>query len=242
MFLYRITNTANGKIYLGITKRSVRKRMADHFSSARNGGATPLYVAMREHGLDAFTVEQISEAGSWNELVAMEIAAIAEHQSNDPSIGYNATAGGDGTLGWVPSPETRLKLSEASTKQMARPGAREHLSECSTRQMADPAQRELISAANRGRVHTAETRAKVSAAGRGRIRSPETRAKLSTALTGKVRPPEVRAKLSAAMTGRHHTDASREAMSQARRGVPKSEDHKASMRAAWVRRKEREAA
>ena len=242
MRLYRITNEANGKVYIGITKRTLAKRMSDHKSSARTGNAAPLYVAMRQHGLDAFTIEQISEAGSWSELLSLEIEAIAKHQSNDPSIGYNATAGGDGTLGWVPSPETRRKISEASTRQMAQPGAREHLSICATRQMSDPAVREAIGAANRGRVHTDETRAKVSAAGRGRIRSAEHRANISAALTGKSRPPEVRAKVSASKTGKPMSAEAREAMSRAGRGKPKSDEHKASMRAAWVRRRESVAA
>lgn len=238
MIVYRITNTVNGKTYIGITVKKLRRRFTDHCARAKNG-TTRLARAIRKYGATAFIVETIATAGSHEELKAMEVQLIALHRSNVEDHGYNITKGGDGALGWVPSAETRAKIRAASIAAMTDRTRRDHLSRLATIQMSAPEARLLLSIANKGRKHTEETRRKVSLAGLGRIKSEAERKKIAAALRGKVRPPEVRAKISAAKLGRKMSANARAAMSAASKGKPKSAAHREAMRAAWVARRQK---
>jgi len=56
--LYQITNTVNGKSYIGITKLDVTQRFAIHASSARTP-KYPIQYAIAKYGEDNFTVKKI---------------------------------------------------------------------------------------------------------------------------------------------------------------------------------------
>lgn len=98
-----------------------------------------------------------------------------------------------------------------------------------------PETRAKISRANSGCVITAETRAKISAANKGRKLSPETIARQIAARTGSTRSAETRARISLASQNR--TPEYRAKASASRLGKPLSGAHRASLCAAWVRRK-----
>ena len=56
--VYAVRNTVNAKVYVGSTVRTLAQRMADHRRVAIDDHR-PLYVAMRELGVDKFFVELI---------------------------------------------------------------------------------------------------------------------------------------------------------------------------------------
>jgi hypothetical protein len=132
-----------------------------------------------------------------NELEKYHIAAQGTLVPN----GYNLTMGGEGSVGWSPSEETRTKIS-------------------------------------------------VSHMGMARKQSQEERAKRSANMTGKPRhhSDEWRKKRSLLMTGRKLSDSHRAAISEGNKGKklseahraklrkPKSEDSKAKMKIAALRR------
>lgn len=116
MIVYRLTCIPTGKIYIGITRRTLERRVAQHFADA-NRQKWPdsrwLFTAMGKFQRTFWTIEVLARAGGWQELLDLERVFIARYRSNDPSVGYNRTAGGQGTLGMKQSPKTeeqRMKV------------------------------------------------------------------------------------------------------------------------------------
>lgn len=102
--IYKITNTINGKVYIGKTTKNIEKRWTEHKSDAikyarsSNENKRPLYDAMIKYGIQNFIIEVIEECPD-NELSVAEQKWIKEYHSyvGDPMCnGYNATTGGDG--------------------------------------------------------------------------------------------------------------------------------------------------
>lgn len=119
--IYLITNKINGKIYIGRTTTSLKKRWSEHLACGKywekyypNKTRTYLYNAMLKHSIDNFTIKEIDKANNFEEMVKMETDYILKYKSSDPSIGYNLSLGeyGDGVEHIVES--TRKKMSIAS--------------------------------------------------------------------------------------------------------------------------------
>jgi hypothetical protein len=129
----------------------------------------------------------------------------------------NLTEGGEGTTGFIHSPETRKRMSLHRLGNRNAAGNQNHLghrhsSEAIAKMSAakigrklSPATKAKMSAALQGNQrslgykHSPEAKAKIAAASRSR--SPETIAKISATLRQRVMSPETRAKISAAMQG-----------------------------------------
>tara|TARA_R110000744_G_scaffold5418_4_gene19089 strand:- start:3056 stop:3592 length:537 start_codon:yes stop_codon:yes gene_type:complete len=91
MFIYKLTNTVNQKIYIGKTINSVELRFKRHIYNANSGIQTRLYSSIQHYGSDAFVFETIDEALNESELNQKEI-----HWINHLTPEYNMTKGGDG--------------------------------------------------------------------------------------------------------------------------------------------------
>ena len=91
--VYKITNTANGKAYTGIT-RDLRKRWTAHIHEAKVGNEHPLYHDIREYGVDTFSVDIIDTAETAKELGEKERFYISYYETLHP-YGYNLTTGGE---------------------------------------------------------------------------------------------------------------------------------------------------
>lgn len=72
--IYKITNTKNGKVYIGQTTHTLRDRWRLH--CARNSTCSLLKRAILEYGKDAFIMEQVDTAESREELNQKEMAWI----------------------------------------------------------------------------------------------------------------------------------------------------------------------
>lgn len=95
MFIYKITNTYNEKIYIGKTQRGVHERWMRHVNDAKTGRLDTYFArAIRKYGAEAFMVEAIDEAISPEELSEKEKYWIDFYHSD--KAGYNMTSGGDG--------------------------------------------------------------------------------------------------------------------------------------------------
>jgi len=92
MFIYKITNNINGKIYIGQTILSIFRRFKKHKRDANNGSTTVFHNALRKYGNNNFTVEEIGGANSKSELNYMEIFYIHKYNSLHPN-GYNLALG-----------------------------------------------------------------------------------------------------------------------------------------------------
>lgn len=84
MFVYKITNTVDNKVYIGGTKMSLPRRLANHKSDARGGNQKMLSVHMREVGLKNFTISMISQHDNItkDELRKLEQAEIDKMIAN----------------------------------------------------------------------------------------------------------------------------------------------------------------
>lgn len=95
MFIYKITNKINNKVYIGKTKNSIKSRFSKHLKNAKNKVNRHLYDSMNHYGYDNFEISLIEECQSLDELEEREKYWIKEFDSISPN-GYNMTIGGDG--------------------------------------------------------------------------------------------------------------------------------------------------
>lgn len=90
-FIYKITNTLNGKMYIGQTnnyKRRFREHKNFHYSSDEE---KILYLAIKKYGLENFSFELIEKVSNYNEREKFWIKELNTVAPN----GYNITEGGD---------------------------------------------------------------------------------------------------------------------------------------------------
>ena len=92
-FIYKITNSVNGKSYIGKTNFTIEKRFKQHISDSKRDRCKdrPLYRAMNKYGVDNFNIEILEETKDPAEREIFYIEYYETYKS-----GYNATKGGDG--------------------------------------------------------------------------------------------------------------------------------------------------
>lgn len=90
--IYLITNTRDGKHYVGITEQPLRARWKQHLMSAHREGGYLLHEAMRADGIEAFCFQYIAAARNRHDLNLAEMQLVEQYNSCD--AGYNQTRGG----------------------------------------------------------------------------------------------------------------------------------------------------
>ena len=98
-YIYKVTNTNNGKVYIGQTKYSISWRWHTHLYATYTPKAVDhnslLHRAIRKHGIDSFVVDELEECTS-DKLNDREIAWIEKYDSTNKAKGYNISRGGGG--------------------------------------------------------------------------------------------------------------------------------------------------
>jgi len=102
MIIYKTTNLINGKIYIGQDTNNNEKYL---------GSGKLLKMAIKKYGKSSFIKEIIDSTNNKEELNLKEIFWIKHLKSNDRSIGYNITEGGEGIVGYKHSEEAKNKMS-----------------------------------------------------------------------------------------------------------------------------------
>lgn len=140
--IYLLTNKVNSKVYIGVTN-NYTKRMREHRGTYNN---YLISKAIKKHGWNNFNSQILleTEDAEFAYKVA-ESSFIQQYQSNNPEKGYNLTEGGQGTLGFSPTPETRQRMREKKLSKKLTP---EHI--------------QKISESALGRTFTKETKNKIS--------------------------------------------------------------------------------
>ncbi len=111
MYIYKITNTINNKIYIGQTVKSILHRQKRHiYAFSSKSKRTALNSAIVKYGKNNFIVEEVDTAQNIDELNIKEKYYIKFYKSLSPN-GYNLTTGGNNKL---LSDETKLKISLAN--------------------------------------------------------------------------------------------------------------------------------
>ena len=90
MWIYKITNIQNNKVYIGQTIRPIKDRFHRHINDAMNNILDTHFArAIRKYGKENFIIEEIDSANTQNELNEKEQYWIRYYNSiND---GYNET-------------------------------------------------------------------------------------------------------------------------------------------------------
>nr|DAT54007.1 MAG TPA: intron associated endonuclease [Caudoviricetes sp.] len=155
-YIYKITCKKNNKVYIGQTIQPLEQRLYHHFDDAINKGYDYAFAnAIRKHGTENFTIEEIERYECKNKKELKTILDVAEKkyikQYNSYLEGYNSTLGGDGTLGYKLSKEHKDKIRKAI----------------------------------KGRKHTKESIEKMSKIHSGKVLSEETKQKISNTVKSK---------------------------------------------------------
>lgn len=96
MYIYKITNKINNKVYIGQTTKTIEERWKRHCSDALSGRLkTKFALAIRKYGVKSFRVEKIDTAKTKDELNKKEVYWISFY--NSVYEGYNSTDGGENT-------------------------------------------------------------------------------------------------------------------------------------------------
>ena len=192
--IYMITNTENGKAYIGQTIHDAEKKRLSYHLNGR--GSKLIKRAVEKYGKDVFVFEILHDGVIPELLDSYEIEAIAKHNTFAPN-GYNLTFGGwGGSAGGENHPmfgrkhtlETRRKMSEKSKGRKLPKSHYEKLSKLFTGRKHTPEARRKISEGLTGKKLSAEHRKKLSEAHKGIYPSEETRRKMSESRKGKQLP------------------------------------------------------
>ena len=90
MWIYKITNIQNNKVYIGQTIRPIEQRFRRHLNDALNNILDTHFArAIRKYGKENFIIEQIDEAQTQDELNQKEQYWIRYYNSVEE--GYNET-------------------------------------------------------------------------------------------------------------------------------------------------------
>lgn len=222
--IYKVTNTINGKIYVGQTKSSIEDRWKGHVKDALNESRRAKFQkAIKKYGHENFTIELI-ETCDPERANEREVFWISHF--NAFVDGYNSTTGGD-HFGF--SEESKKKLSEsrrgkslsAETKQKLSIALRGEKNPNFGKKKSEETLRKM-SHAKMGHDVTEETRQKIGNANRGKVRTEQTRAAMSHSKMNHEVSQETRQKIREKHLGKLVSEETRKKISQSKRGKKQS--------------------
>ena len=223
--LYSLTSPS-GHQYIGIAK-DANKRWAVHKSAAKTTNSqSALYQAIRKYGFDSFE-KKILVIGEFDYVKELEPKAIIAFNTKKPN-GYNLTDGGDGTVGYKMSDETKALIAEKTRTRMQNPESilllrNANLGKQQSAETNKKKGRPGVPSGMLGKTHSEETRQRISqslvgnAHTKGHTLSDEHKRKVSEAMKGRQFSEETRKKMSLASKGRIISEETRRKISIARR-------------------------
>ena len=110
MHVYKIINSVNNRIYVGITSQTLKVRFDWHIRDCKKGVRKKLYSAMRKIGIENFSIVHIEEYFDESLSADKEEFYIELYDSYDN--GYNASRKSSGIH--QHTFETKIKMSAAA--------------------------------------------------------------------------------------------------------------------------------
>lgn len=148
MIIYKITNVINGKIYVGQTVESLKKRWNRHtWICTIKRNAMAITNSIMKYGKENFIIEEIDKAENIEELNEKEIYYINLYNSISPN-GYNLDTGGKNRR---LSEETKNKISKSNKGRKISEETRKKLSESHKGIKLSKETREKMSMVNKGK-------------------------------------------------------------------------------------------
>ena len=176
--IYCVRNIKNDKLYIGQTVHNLAYRKQRHLNDTRRGCTQAFHMAIRKYGESSFSWRVLEDEVPNEELNDLEILYIDLFGTYLQDY-YNVTMGGESSLGFFPSEETRKKMSMSALNKPP---------------MTDETKR-LIAIASTGRVFTEEAKRKSSATKMGHEVNDEARVKISAGHRGKKMSEKTRDKM-----------------------------------------------
>lgn len=201
--IYKITNTVNGKVYVG-SAVNIKRRWRDHKIklSALKHENSQLQRSWVRHGEGAFDFSVIEVVDDKSDLLTREQAWI-DSICSDKKKTYNMCPVAGNCLGRKFSDETKRKLS-ASLKGKARA----------------PEAVQKAKESNAGFKHSDETRARLSMIAKSR--TPEHLAKIALAAKGHKASDATKLQMSESRRGRKVSDSARANISAGKKGLKRA--------------------
>lgn len=263
--IYKATNKINGKIYIGFTI-NYEERVKQHHKDAFGKKQSKKYFhyALRKHGFDNFEWSILKE----DAIPEDEKYFVEELQSyHKTGKGYNLTFGGDTSIGYEHTDETKQKIRDSKLGKKMSDESRLNMSKA---RKGITQSEELIRKRTESRMkngkhkHSEETRKKMSESAKkrplteerlailrnnaqnniGKPRSNDTKAKISNAQKGRDLGEEWRQKVIAGHASKkesgafYQSEEYREKMSAACKGKKRTPEQRERYRLAALRREE----
>lgn len=203
--IYRVTNTVNGKRYVGLTVRTVGQRWKEHVRAARRA-RSHFHQAIAKYGAEAFVVETIASAVEIGYAGELERLVIEQEAPE-----YNQTNGGEVTLGRKYDDATKERIRKSNTGAKRTIEQRQRMSAAQRQRYMDPGERA------RTAVRLDEARSLIDQGARI--------AALRAAVMGKPRSEAFRKKMQVVATGRIHDEATKTKIAAAKRKAVRCVTH-----------------
>lgn len=124
MYIYKIVNKVNGKIYVGQTTETIEQRFKRHMGYQKDEHDTKFYRAVRKYGVDNFYIEVIEEVEDREQLNAREEYWIRELDT--VNSGYNSYYGGFSSGGDTLSNHPNLEAIKDKIREHHKGGNNPH--------------------------------------------------------------------------------------------------------------------
>jgi len=153
MLVYIVTNSINGKQYIGYTTKSLEDRKREHLYKSRcvyDKHYFYLFLsAMRKYGEKNFTWEVLCHCNSKEECCEKEIYCIKKYNTISPN-GYNLTEGGNGG---IQSEETKIKISNSLKEYWGNNMEKHHWKNRTSEERSEWAKRAHITKKENGHIY-----------------------------------------------------------------------------------------
>lgn len=161
--IYKISNTINGKIYIGQSVNIEHRIRAHKYSTTRDDKNHPiLYKAFNKYGLDNFTFDTIIICEE-SLLDFFEIKTIELYQSFG-KLGYNMTKGGSaGCTGYKHTEESKQKIIESNKNRIITSETKQKISISNTGRKLSDETKNAMSKVRKGKTIGKEHRKQIGA-------------------------------------------------------------------------------
>ena len=124
-YAYKITNTLDGKVYIGQSNKELERWRQHKYLARQESPLQYVHRAIKKHGVNNFTYEVIATCRTQEDIDYVEELIISQYDSRNVERGYNVAPGGNHAwnaglpaqeqpmYGRHHSDESKRKMSEA---------------------------------------------------------------------------------------------------------------------------------